>query len=528
MQRNPLVVVMPVARMDWHLAIKCSAWIKIIQKFDAGFDLVFLCSEKLTEDERSQLLREVEHPNIAARVVIPSGVNEGGYTKAPNFMIKAALELAESEYPGRPMLWMEADCVPMHAGWLEEIAREYATCGKPFLGDHVNDPVIPHLTGNAVYPPDWRIKAPSLAKAIEKPHHGWDSQCAPETFPQSAKSRFIRQVWRPGPLTPLNWRHIVGDQTALFHQCKDGSLLDSLANGIILPSRFQLERSTYDADYPKGPPKQILDQSVEILYVTFNRDKAFLEYSLQAVKKFARGFLGVTICVPRHEEALFDWAKEYGKIVTYDERPGKGMLHHEVMICRADQLCPHASAILHMDADVMPWGPFTKDDYLPNGRPLMVRETYEQAGRHNPNRLKWQETTIKALGFIPEWETMVRHPNIHLREVYPLLRSMVEAHTKRDFDNYVLSCQNEFPQGFAEFPALGAVACRHFEMAYTMVNYERQNDANSKGIGHTGFQYCYTKGRDKMVETWSHGGIAPYRAWMDLWLDGRPNAYYLK
>ena len=524
-----LVVMMPVCKSDWHLAVRVLAWMKMIHRRADGYDLVLVCSARLTDEERAALTEQFP----SARVFNPQGVDETSYFTAPNFMVKAALELMESDYPGRPMLWMEADCVPMRAGWVQGIEAEYKACGKPFLGDHVLGVEVPHLTGVAVYPPDWRAKAPSLATAIKKPDWGWDSQCSFETLPQSHRSKTIRQVWRPRPFLPETWRSVVGDDTLLFHQCKDGTLLDSVAEGLILPKPTQLEKSVYKEQpgvYGDTPPPKVFAtvSNVEIFYVTYSKDIDFFRWSLDSVKKFAKGFTGITVAIPRNEEKLFEWVKPLAKVLLYDDTPGKGMLHHEVVICRADEFCPHVDAILHVDSDFCFWEHFKPSDYIVDGRPILYRETYEQAKAHNPNRYFWRETVTAATGIEPIWETMVRHPAIHLREVYAFTRKTVEQHTRMPFNDYVLSCRNEFPQTFCEFNTLGAVACRYFDPRYQFVHYDRAKDAAECRIGSLHHQYIYRKGRDKGGETWSHGGIKMYEAWLRQWVDGRPGAYWAK
>jgi hypothetical protein len=163
-----------------------------------------------------------------------------------------------------------------------------------------------------------------------------------------------------------------------------------------------------------------------------------------------------------------------------------------------------------------------------NGKPLLLRETFEQAGRHNKNRLFWQEAVKNALGFTPVYETMIRHPNMYRRNVYKKLRDMVEKHTGQKFDDYVLSGQNHFPQSFAEFPTLGAVAIKCFPGDYSMENYDRAADGRRYSIGNEHFQYLYARDRNFMVETWSHGGIARYEADFRNWLSGMLPAYILK
>src|SRR5580658_5611131 len=222
-----LAVVLPVSRMDWHLAIKWLRWSRMIDRQQRPYALVVLCSPALDAAERWRLA-EAAGPWRNHGEVVVADIQECGYFGSPNQMFKRALEYVELNFPGQPMLWCEADTVPMHRGWVQEIESEYLTRGKPFMGDFVYGQ-INHMSGNAVYPPNWRELAPSLA-ALPGPDErwGWDSQCAKETLPQAAKSATIKQVWRPDPFTAANHKSIVPPMTALFHQDKTGTLIDVL------------------------------------------------------------------------------------------------------------------------------------------------------------------------------------------------------------------------------------------------------------------------------------------------------------
>lgn len=538
-----LVVVVPVARMDWHLAIKLLRWMSRLDDFYGT--IVVYVSPAFTVAERLRLSEACP----GCLVVIAEKVIEKGYFGSPNQMIHGALEYTEKHYPGRAMLWVEADCVPMRASWLKEITDEYRACGKPFMGDFITaGQTIPHLTGNAVYHPEWRKYAPSLANLPNMdPTWGWDSQCAHETFAQAHHSTTIEQIWRLGPFIKSFGIGGINPATALFHQCKDGTLIDVLCDKLGIPEiplDEQLEKCSYDRDLASGvksgPQPVNLNRMqyvggpatapvTEIMIVTCARDLEFLKYCLLSIEKNAKGFSGVTLVVPRAEEAIFKKAPKIAKVCYYDEIPGKGMLHHEVQICRADEWCPNAEAVLHVDADCMFWQHCTPLDYAPGGKPMIVRERYSAIGARNPNRLLWRDCVAKAIGLVPEWECMTRHPAIHWRETYRKTREMVEKFTHRNFDEFVLDGQNAFPQSFCEFNTLGAVAIRHFSDRYTMVDYDHARDGEECGIPEgTPYQYIYRRDRDRLVECWSHAGVSQYKTHMDAWLAGRVPAYQLK
>lgn len=540
-----VVTVMPVARFDWNLAKKNVAWMRA-----AGCKekIVAFCSPDLNDSQKTALEAHVE-------VVVADSVKETGYFGTPNQMIRGALEYVEKHHPKKAMLWCEADAIPLRGSWIREISEEYRKCGRPFMGDvYRGQGAVPHMTGNAVYHPNWRRYAPSLAALTNEPC-GWDTLCAHETLPRAHEAKTIQQVWRPRlPITREFVKATIRPECVLFHQVKDGSLIDILcadAGLPVIPLDAPLCKSTYETQkanlgpyhspimgaippaqlkrfahqLPQLQPAVTLPQT-HILIVTFKRDMDFLRYCLKSIEKHASGFSGVTIAVPSSERGLYNWVK-HASVVYFDETPGKGMLHHEIMVCRADELCPNAGAILHVDADCMFWSKVTPADYLPGGKPLLVRERY--ASLRNTNRLIWQKCVENAIGVRPEYECMVRHPQIHLREVYAKTRELVAQHNEMPFDQYVLSCNNAFPQGFAEFPLLGAVAIAHFRERYECVDYDWRVDAHECGLKEdASFQYAYRRDRDKLVETWSHAGIGRYKSDLEGWLNGRIPAYFLK
>ena len=543
-RRLDMVVVIPVARCEWHLAIKLLKWMRTF-KDESLCDTIVLCAPRLNEPEMIAL-REA-----AGNVVDVHQAKfvDTGYFGGANNMMKSALEYVEKKHPGKAMLYVETDAIPMRAGWFDAILDEYRGCGQPFMGDvHLCE--INHVTGNGCYHPNWRAISPMLAALPgPDPEWGWDTQCADDTFTRCHRAKTIQQIWRPPlPITAEWARKNIRPETALFHQVKDGSLIDVLcdASGIErIPLPEKLEESTYAKGRITPPSERELGRLktpgarmiagipsiasapvTEILYVTCAKDMEFLRYSLKSVEKFASGFAGITIVAPERERGQYDWVKK-AKVKYFAEAPEKGFLHHLVQKCRADEWCPHASAILHLDPDCIFWAPATPADFFVGGKPKLLRERY--ADLRNPNRKFWQIGVEKALGFKPEYECMVAHPQVHLRDVYAKTRVLVELNTKMDFDSYVLSGQNDFPQSYCEYDCLGAVAISRFRSSYECIDYNWALDAAECGLPKdTNFQYIYRRGRDLIVECWSHGGIDRYRSDIESWLAGKIPQYWLK
>lgn len=527
--KTPLVVVLAVCHNDFHIAEKWLAWAAFLSlnAIVAPYRLVVWCTKSLESELMARLFEQTRKFDFYVEIAETPTLYEQGYTPSANFMFRTALEHCERFYPKHAVLWCEADTVPMHSGWVGEIEAEYQECGKAFLGDF-HDCTIPHMTGNAVYSPDWRKLAPSIARLPQpKPEQGWDTQCAHETVPQMARSKTIQQIWRP-PVITGEWVHgNINESTGLFHQCKDGSLIDVLARDLgypPIPISRQLERPVRAVGASNG-------LRMHILIVTHARDLPFLEYCLRSIRKFANGFSGVTLAVPDNERSVFDrFAGDDVRVHYYEDVAGKGMLRHMTIKCRADEIIPEADAILHMDADCMFWKDATPDDFMAAGRLVMVRERYAECGKRNPNRLVWRDAVQRAVGFVPEFETMVRHPQVYPRDLYRWVRQLVEGTNGQPFDHYVLSGQNQFPQSFAEFPTIGAVGIRDFTERFTFVNYDHAGDARECGVStqHTQFQYLYRADRDKIVEFWSHGGIDSYRKDAERFLAGNVPSFQIK
>lgn len=242
--------------------------------------------------------------------------------------------------------------------------------------------------------------------------------------------------------------------------------------------------------------------NVAILMVTYGKDLPFAEFSFKSVQKFASGFGERVVVVPNWDvEAFRAVAEPCGfRVVGFNERPKKGMLHHQVMILQADELCPQADAILHLDADCLFTAPVTPADYLDGDRPILFRQKYESF-KNCHARYSWKTCVRNATGIDPEWETMCRHPSVYLRDTYALTRQFILEHVQMDWEEYVLSCRNEYPQTFAEFPTLGAVAIHATPDRYSYVHVGHADDAtNLHGISPP-------QPAPKLIAMWSHGGL---------------------
>lgn len=138
-----------------------------------------------------------------------------------------------------PWLWLEADAVAIRKSWLDELQAAYDIAGKLFMG-----PIVPgmgHMNGVGIYPKDTPTFIPNALR-IENQNLAWDSIMKEEMIWECHNAEpLIQHVWGivGGDIHPVLGEAPTFDdqskierwlkpQAALFHRCKDGSLIDRL------------------------------------------------------------------------------------------------------------------------------------------------------------------------------------------------------------------------------------------------------------------------------------------------------------
>lgn len=215
---------------------------------------------------------------------------------------------------------------------------------------------------------------------------------------------------------------------------------------------------------------------VEILVVTFSRDFPYLPWLFRSIAKFCKGFV-VRVLVPTPDYAQADaFIQRYlldkgieASVQSYDEWPNLGFLHHMAQIMRADEWCPAADFIAHMDADCIFTAPVTPETYIKDGKPYMRYEYFSKLGSRHPGAAAWQAPTQACLPFLVTKETMRCHPGVFHRGLYAEARRQMEIKTKESWEDYIKKQRNEFPQTFCEFNTLGNVALHCFPDKYEAV-----------------------------------------------------------
>ena len=219
--------------------------------------------------------------------------------------------------------------------------------------------------------------------------------------------------------------------------------------------------------------------NTDILIVSCAKHFQWLRFALFSCKRFATGFRQVKVLVPEEDLSaitpLLTELSQIGgisiKVQCYDDWPGKGFLRHEHVIMCSDEFTD-ADFIYHMDSDCMFVEPTTPDDYIVDGKPVLLQASYDWLITQQANLGMWKDGVEKALGGISTREFMRRPQMTHHRKTYAKARECIEAHTGMRCADYIRSGRNEFPQLFGEFNTLGEVAWRHFHSDYCWPDQE--------------------------------------------------------
>jgi hypothetical protein len=198
--------------------------------------------------------------------------------------------------------------------------------------------------------------------------------------------------------------------------------------------------------------------SHDLFIVTYAPDARWLQFCLRSIVKYARGFRRTLVLFPAAElmdfSNLIEEFKNFPIIFkSFNERPGQGHMHHNIVKCRAD-LYTDADFITHIDSDCVLMGVLRPEDLLTNGKADVIYTKFSDC------QSPWQAVTENALRCRVDVETMRRHPFTYPRFLYGALRAHIEHVQGKAFDDYVFTAPGVggAHRGFTEFCTLGAYA----------------------------------------------------------------------
>jgi Family of unknown function (DUF6492) len=197
---------------------------------------------------------------------------------------------------------------------------------------------------------------------------------------------------------------------------------------------------------------------VDIFIRSYAGDFNWLKYCLRSIKKYAKGFHKVHVCIPiRDYELLPDVGNVEVHLVEHWDDDYIGQQNDKL---HADWYC-RSPYILVMDSDCIFVRDVIPEDFFREGNPVWLYEAIPKEST------PWYEITQEAIKSMPEFEFMRRHPFVFSRQ------------SLRDFRDFMFNCHQEdiskwlkkrpFHR-FSEFNAFGAWAYRNYYRHFTWLS----------------------------------------------------------
>lgn len=398
-------------------------------------------------------------------------------------------------------LFMEADAIPVQAGWADALQAEYEAARKPFMGDRVAVTGIPvHMSGNGIYPGRMTQYAGEAMVALEV---AWDVQASHRIVPNMHDTKLIEHSWEGEKKRTFESleqvKREIAPETVLFHSSKDGSLIDILRRGRevakltagISPREMPIGAvevpSTANAGSNPAPYG-----SCDIFIKTYPPDYEWLEYCLRSIERFAIGFGKTVISYsepdvnkthPVSPMFPFDFLKGC-KVVNVGDQPD-GYLWQQVIKLDADKYTD-ADYILYLDSDTILAKPVTPQTFFENGKIVWMMTPWAKTST------PWQPIIEKFLKRPVAFEFMRRAPQMVPRWLLSDLRSFCEIEHGMSMDAYVMSQPD---RGFSEFNALGAFAFEFRQEKFHWIDTVRIPEKDWPEL--------------VVDQRWSRGGLTP-------------------
>ena len=275
MNTQQILVCIPYHTGDVTQARTLLNWIsKISPKL--GPHCCLLAADSLvpheTKLELGNLAKSIFYSAETAIINVPADIT--GWPKATNAMFRITSKHIQECFK-LPFFWMEPDCIPTRPSWLDELAVEYSRCPKRIMGSMIQSrqPPMPpvHLAGCAVYPADIGT---SMAPFTET-DMAFDIANCSLVVPRAMNTALIHHVWgEPGLPPTFKDAKVAGDPVntctfdfvregaAVFHRCKDGTLIDLLEkrrNSAPIPTS-EPEKAAPEAPGKRGPGRPRKEQ----------------------------------------------------------------------------------------------------------------------------------------------------------------------------------------------------------------------------------------------------------------------------
>lgn len=224
---SEIMVVLCFCSKDSQLMIKMVDWMGFME-MPKTHDC-FLSYDTNVSPRDAELVRQyaLEVFNEVRVHCYPKAKNDN-WPQGPNYAFQQTASFINSHI-NQPWLFLEYDQIPLVPDWLIQLQEEYDVCGLPFMGHIVNR--LGHMNGGGVYPHDFASICPEAMSCTDiafdwaMRHYVVPRCCPANDLIEQTESRPFRTV--------DDVRVRVRNGTILFHQSKDGTLIDRLKEMLI-------------------------------------------------------------------------------------------------------------------------------------------------------------------------------------------------------------------------------------------------------------------------------------------------------
>lgn len=273
---NPILIVIPYHNGDFEIAKKLVEWIA-----ELGNCLphsILFCADSAVPLEKARQLMDIARPhfNHTSTMIcaVPPPTSERKVWP-PNFMfLDAAKQVHETSR--FDFLWLEPDAIPLSPVWLRQIAFDWHTCPRRFMGSIVKQQgqlglPAEYLNGVAMYPNN-AIELFDKIESVKNSSQAFDVGSASAVIPRAENTPLIQHFWGEKDLPPVfvesknpdsPKNHVTLDfiskDAVVFHRSKDGKLIDLLRKKLNTPKPLEPSGESKTvvipelAEIPKSP-----------------------------------------------------------------------------------------------------------------------------------------------------------------------------------------------------------------------------------------------------------------------------------
>lgn len=220
-----MLIVFSFCHKDAALALKQANWIKDLGGVRNHHALVVCNQEAKRQGLDTPVIESLSNSFYSVESFSPFDEVEEGWPKSPNHMWLRTVQHVRDTKNDQPFLWMEADAIPTRADWADSLEIEFNKWGMPFMGDKVQFENVPlHMSGVAFYHRTW-LYCPSFS-AVDKT--AWDVAIYGIISNKVHFTPLIQHEWKPETFETAEDLNRLRKGAVVYHQCKDGSLIDRL------------------------------------------------------------------------------------------------------------------------------------------------------------------------------------------------------------------------------------------------------------------------------------------------------------